>query len=49
MRKASVSIDEKLLEILFDELNCKWLMIDPSPCRVYPQVADARDDNQDMG
>ena len=39
---------EKLLEILVDEPDYEWLMIDASHIRVHPHVAGAKGDNQDM-
>ena len=40
---------EKLLEILIDEPDYEWLMIDASHCKVHPHVALARGGNQGMG
>ena len=39
---------EKLLDILIDEPDYKWLMIDASHCKVHPHAAGARGANQDM-
>ena len=39
---------EKLLEILVDEPDFEWLMIDASHCKVHPHAAGARSGNQDM-
>lgn len=39
---------EKLLEILVDEPDYEWLMIDASHIRVHPHAAGAKGDNQDM-
>ena len=39
---------EKLLEILVDEPDFEWLMIDASHCKVHPHAAGARGGNQDM-
>ena len=39
---------EKLLEILVDEPDFEWLMIDVSHCKVHPHAAGARGGNQDM-
>ena len=39
---------EKLLEILVDEPDFEWLMIDASHCKVHPHAAGARAGNQDM-
>ena len=39
---------EKLLEILADEPDFEWLMIDASHCKVHPHAAGARGGNQDM-
>lgn len=39
---------EKLLEILTDEPDYEWPMIDASHCKVYPHAAGARGGNQDM-
>ena len=40
---------EKLLEILIDDPDYEWLMIDASHCKVHPHAAGARGGNQDMG
>lgn len=40
---------EQLLEILIDEPDYEWLMIDASHCKVHPHAAGARGGNQDMG
>jgi hypothetical protein len=39
---------EKLLEILIDEPDFEWLMIDASHCKVHPHAAGAVGGNQDM-
>jgi len=39
---------ERLLEILIDEPDYEWLMIDASHCKVHPHAAGARSGNQDM-
>lgn len=39
---------EKLLEILVDELDFEWLMIDASHCKVHPHAAGAQGGSQDM-
>ena len=39
---------EKLLEILVDEPDFEWLMIDASHCKVHPHAAGAKGGNQDM-
>ena len=39
---------EKLLEILVDEPDFEWLMIDASHCKIHPYAAGAKDGNQDM-
>ncbi len=39
---------EKLLEILIDEPDYEWLMIDASHIKVHPQAAGAKGGNQDM-
>ena len=39
---------EKLLEILIDEPDYEWLMIDASHCKVHPHAAGAAGGNQDM-
>ena len=39
---------EKLLEILVDEPDFEWLMIDASHCKVHPHAAGARGGNQNM-
>ena len=40
---------EKLLEILIDDPDYEWLMIDASHIKVHPHAAGARGGNQDMG
>ena len=40
---------EKLLEILIDDPDYEWLMIDASHVKVHPHAAGARGGNQDMG
>ncbi len=40
---------EKLLEIVIDEPDFEWLMIDASHCKVHPHAAGARGGNQAMG
>ena len=39
---------EKLLEILIDEPDFEWLMIDASHVKVHPHAAGAKGGNQDM-
>jgi transposase len=39
---------EKLLEILIDEPDFEWLMIDASHCKVHPHGSGAVGGNQDM-
>ncbi len=39
---------EKLLEILIDDLDYEWLMIDARHCKVHRHAAGARGGNQDM-
>ena len=39
---------EKLLEVLIDEPDYEWLMIDEAHCKVHPHAAGAKGDNQDM-
>ena len=39
---------EKLLEVLIDEPDYEWLMIDASHCKVHPHAAGAKGGNQDM-
>ncbi|WP_291302270.1 IS5 family transposase [Desulfovibrio sp. MES5] len=39
---------ESLLEILIDEPDFEWLMIDASHCKVHPHAAGARGGNQGM-
>jgi transposase len=39
---------EKLLEILIDDPDYEWLMIDASHCKVHPHAAGAKGGNQDM-
>ena len=40
---------EKILEVLIDEPDFEWLMIDASHCEVHPHAAGARGGNQGMG
>ena len=40
---------EKLLELLIDEPDYEWLMIDASHIKVHPHGAGARGGNQEMG
>jgi transposase len=39
---------EKLLEVLIDEPDFEWLMIDGSHCKVHPHASGARGGNQAM-
>jgi transposase len=39
---------EKLMEILIDQPDYEWLMIDASHCKVHPHAAGAVGGNQDM-
>ena len=39
---------EKLLEVLIDDPDYEWLMIDASHCKVHPHVAGGKGGNQDM-
>ena len=39
----------KLLEILIDNPNYEWLMIDASHIKVHPHAAGAKGGNQAMG
>ena len=39
---------KKLLEILVDEPDFEWLMIDASHCKVHPHAAGTKGGNQDM-
>jgi transposase len=39
---------EKLLEILINDPDYEWLMIDASHCKVHPHAAGAKGGNQDM-
>ena len=39
---------EKLLEILIDEPDYEWLMIDASHIKVHPHASGAKGGNQDM-
>jgi len=41
-------LGEKLLELLIDEPDYEWLMIDASHCKVHPHASGARKGNQDM-
>ncbi len=49
IRWRDAGIWEKLLEILIDEPDDEWLMIDARHCKVHPHAAGARGGNQDMG
>jgi len=40
---------EKILELLIDEPDYEWLMIDASHIKVHPHAAGAVGGNQDMG
>jgi transposase len=40
---------ERLLEVLIDDPDFEWLMIDASHCKVHPHAAGARGGNQGMG
>lgn len=40
---------EKLLEILIDEPDFEWLMIDASHCKVHPHATGAKGGNQGVG
>ncbi|QOJ08993.1 IS5 family transposase [Nitrosomonas sp. H1_AOB3] len=39
---------EKLLEILIDDPDYEWLIMDASHCKVHPHASGARGGNQDM-
>ena len=39
---------EKLMEILIDEPDYEWLMIDTSHCKVHPHATGSKGGNQDM-
>ena len=39
---------EKLLEVLIEEPDYEWLIIDASHCKVHPHAAGARGGNQEM-
>ena len=39
---------EKLLKILVDEPDFKWLMIDASHCKAHPYATGTKGDNQGM-
>ena len=39
---------ERLLEVLIDEPDFEWLMIDASHCKVHPHASGARGGNQEM-
>jgi transposase len=40
---------EKLLEVLIDDPDFEWLMIDAGHCKVHPRAVGARGGNQGMG
>ncbi len=48
IRRRDKGIWESLLEILIDEPDYEWLMIDASHCKVHPHAAGAKGGNQDM-
>lgn len=48
IRWRDAGIWEKLLEVLLDEPDYEWLMIDASHYKVHPHAAGARGGNQDM-
>ncbi len=39
---------ERILEVLIDDPDYEWLMIDASHCKVHPHAAGAKGGNQDM-
>ncbi|SCZ84458.1 hypothetical protein NSMM_180005 [Nitrosomonas mobilis] len=39
---------EEFLEILIDDPDYEWLMVDASHCKVHPHASGARGGNQDM-
>jgi len=39
---------ERLLNLLIEEPDYEWLMIDASHCKVHPHAAGAKGGNQDM-
>ena len=39
---------EKLMDILIDEPDYEWLMLDASHCKVHPHATGAKGGNQDM-
>ena len=49
IRWRDAGVWEKLLEVLIEEPDYEWLMIDASHCKVHPHAAGARGGNQDMG
>lgn len=48
IRWRDAGVWEKLLEVLMDEPDYEWLMIDASYCKVHPHAAGARGGNQAM-
>lgn len=40
---------ERLLEVMIDEPDYEWLMIDASHCKVHPHAAGAHGGNEGMG
>ncbi|SFP51272.1 Transposase [Nitrosomonas cryotolerans] len=46
IRWCDKGIWEKLLEILIDDPDYEWLMIDANHCKVHPHAAGARGENQ---
>jgi len=49
IRWRDAGIWEKLLNILIDDPDDEWLMIDASHCKVHPHAAGAKGGNQAMG
>ena len=49
IRWRDAGIWEKLLDILIDDPDDEWLMIDASHCKVHPHAAGAKGGNQAMG
>jgi len=48
IRWRDAGVWERLLDILIDEPDYEWLMIDASHCKVHPHAAGARGGHQEM-
>ena len=48
IRWRNAGVWEKLLDVLIEDPDYEWLMIDASHCKVHPHAAGAKGGNQDM-